>query len=582
VTLKIYWWFTRFFTASISIAGSDRLNREILNWLGSEVLMPKGTRILTARTETIQNDVWYPRRVEEQDEFHLDKRVPIKYLPTFGTTWFIYNYTVFMVRRIPLSGSSALANHAMGIPNEYAAAPVGEEPLVVMCLGRSVEPIKSFLDHCRSFAEKQRESFITVRASKQRYGNESWDSTILRPIRPLETVHFDETTKHELAADIKNYLDPATRRFYTDRGIPYRRGYLLHGPPGTGKTSLSLALAGTFGLELYLVHLPSVREDSELEKLFTALPRRCLVLLEDIDAVGTKRKPEMVEEDEDNDDSDEDETPSRSRVTLSGLLNVLDGVASQEGRIVLMTSNMAHKLDDALIRPGRIDKMIFLGNISQRSAELMFLRMYTPDQTHPLRDTRRDLKEGELQRLALEFSSQIPEDAFTPAQLQGYLLNRRDSPSAAAAETSEWVTQQTAKKEKAKLRAKRASEWRAKKRQKAAIKLLTKNTKASGIKVEEPEDAGKGKAGGDTKGEPTKPQEEGKDTKVEDKETTGKEDTDEGEKSINSPVDKAEEKTKGDTEEVEKSIDKHVDKPEKTKENENIADKEASHKVEEE
>jgi chaperone BCS1 len=563
VTLKIYWWFTRFFTASISIAGSDRLNREILNWLGSEILMPKGTRILTARTETIQNDAWYPRRhVEEKDEFHLDKRVPIKYLPTFGTTWFIFNYTVFMVQRIPLNGSSALANHAMGIPNEYAAAPIGDEPLVVMCLGRSVEPIKKFLDHCRDFAEKQRESFITVRASKQRYGNESWDSTILRPIRPLETVHFDETTKYELAADIKNYLDPATRRFYTDRGIPYRRGYLLHGPPGTGKTSLSLALAGTFGLELYLVHLPSVREDSELERLFTALPRRCLVLLEDIDAVGTKRKPEMVEEDDDGDDSDEEEAPIRSRVTLSGLLNVLDGVASQEGRIVLMTSNMAHKLDDALIRPGRIDKMIFLGNISQRSAELMFLRMYTPDKTHALRSISRDLKEGELQRLALQFSNQIPDDAFTPAQLQGYLLNRRNSPSAAAAETSEWVSEQIAKKEEAKSRAKRAAEWRAKKRQKAAMKLLAKNLKESGIEAEELAVTGKEK----TIGEPTKTEEERQATKVEDKEAGGKEDTDEVEKPIDEPVEKTEEKTKEDAGEGD-NIDSSVNKDdEKTKE----------------
>jgi hypothetical protein len=100
-----------------------------------------------------------------------------------------------------------------------------------------VEPIKRFLTACRDFAEKQREKYITVRASKQQYQRDSWDVTILRPIRPLETVHFDETTKAELVADIQNYLDPNTRKFYAARGIPYRRGYLLHGTPGTGKTS---------------------------------------------------------------------------------------------------------------------------------------------------------------------------------------------------------------------------------------------------------------------------------------------------------------------------------------------------------
>lgn len=94
------------------------------------------------------------------------------------------------------------------------------------CLGRSVGPIKRFLNTCRDFAERQREAYVTVRVSKSRYDDESWETTILRPIRPLNTIHFDEKTKSELVADIENYLDPGTRRFYTQRGIPYRRGAL--------------------------------------------------------------------------------------------------------------------------------------------------------------------------------------------------------------------------------------------------------------------------------------------------------------------------------------------------------------------
>jgi chaperone BCS1 len=484
---KVYWWIVRFLTASISIAGNDRLNREVLNWLGAHVLLKKGTRILTANSETIRNDAWSYRRVsQERNDYHHEKRMPVQYLPTFGTTWFIHGRNIFMVRRI-LTSSSHYHSAWSRTPDEYAGAPEGDEPLVIMCLGRSVEPIKRFLTTCREFADKQREAYITVRISKRSY-DDSWDTTILRPLRPLETVHFDEKVKEALVADIENYLDVNTRKFYNRRGIPYRRGFLLYGPPGTGKTSLSLALAGRFGLELYLLHMPSVRDDSVLEKLFTALPPRCLVLLEDIDAVGIKRRSRRSSDDnssdESNDESDKSDSESdldrgRSSCTLSGLLNVIDGVASQEGRIVLMTSNFAEKLDKALVRPGRVDRMIYLGQISQRSSELMFLRMFGPDANGaaPADRTVR-LPEEQLQKLALDFSKSIRDDVFTPAQVQGYLLNYRDSPLDAAANVERWVQDEVQLIEAAKEKERKASESKKKKRKERRVRRAAKMAEA--------------------------------------------------------------------------------------------------------
>ncbi|TVY65731.1 putative mitochondrial chaperone BCS1-B [Lachnellula suecica] len=480
IGIKIYWWFTALFTASISVASNDKLNREIINWIGTQVLTRQGTRILTAKTEAVQSDSWFsPRPNDESNEFHFDKRVPIQYLPTFGSTWFIHERTIFMIRRVSTNPNAGRA------PDEYSAAPNGNEPLVIMCLGRSVERIKRFLDSCRDFAEKQRQSFTTVRASNDQYHRECWDTRILRPIRPLETVHFDEKTKEALVADVTNYLDPATRQFYMERGIPYRRGYLLHGTPGTGKSSLSLALAGAFGLEMYLLHLPSIRDDNELQKLFVALPPRCIVLLEDIDAVGIDQRADMDEEEDEDEKDNMNINRKTSQCTLSGLLNVLDGVSSQEGRIVVMTSNRANQLDKALVRPGRIDSKIFLGNISQRSAELMFMRMYTPGATYTTASgVRTELDEEELQKLALDFSGKIPDKLFTPAELQGYLLNHRVSPSMAAAQTTPWVDEQKATMAEEKLRAKKAAEKRAKRRKEAAIDKFAKTVWAADLAVE--------------------------------------------------------------------------------------------------
>lgn len=472
VALHVYRWITRFFTASVSIPGNDRLNREVLNWLGAQVLTRQDTRILTARSAAAENDAWDFRRIKRND-YHHEKRMPIQYLPTFGITFFIHERRVFLVRRIadlrqpvPLGPGLGLGiGFSTTSPDQYVVPPNGTEPLVVMCLGRSVHPIKRFLNTCREFAEKQRESFITVRATRCQFHRESWDTTILRPIRPLHTVHMDKKIKDDLVNDIEGYLKPATRRFYTERGIPYRRGYLLYGPPGTGKTSLSLALAGRFGLELYILHTPSVSSDGELERLFTALPPQCIILLEDIDTVGIKRQSQ------DEDELAETERKLREgtrsgHCTLSGLLNVLDGVTSQEGRIVLMTSNAAANLDEALVRPGRIDIMIYMGHIDSDAAEDMFLRMYEPDKNEEPNpaETCAQLEPELLHKLAKDFGARLNPGVFTPAQLQGFLLNHRAQPEAALAGLESWMLAEKLKMESLEARLAEEARIAAKKR----------------------------------------------------------------------------------------------------------------------
>src|SRR5690606_16609320 len=90
-----------------------------------------------------------------------------------------------------------------------------------------------------------------------------WTKVATRPSRPVETVVLDEVQKQKVLWDINEYLHPATPHWYANRGIPYRRGYLFHGPPGTGKTSLSFAIAGVFGLDIYCVSLlePTLSEE---------------------------------------------------------------------------------------------------------------------------------------------------------------------------------------------------------------------------------------------------------------------------------------------------------------------------------
>ena len=146
---------------------------------------------------------------------------------------------------------------------------------------------------------------------------------------------------------------------YIDRGIPYRRGYLMHGPPGCGKSSFVAALAGELGYDICVLNLSdSGLTDDRLSHALSTTPPTSLVLLEDIDAAFVQR-------------SANDRGGRQSHVTFSGLLNALDGVAAGEERILFMTTNHLDRLDPALIRPGRVDVIHHIGHASRSQCHRM-------------------------------------------------------------------------------------------------------------------------------------------------------------------------------------------------------------------
>lgn len=141
--------------------------------------------------------------------------------------------------------------------------------------------------------------------------------------------------------------------WYKNKGVPYRRGYLLYGPPGTGKTSFTQAIAGELKLNICYLNLSGGNLcDDGLNRALNDAPADSIILLEDIDGIFIQREEVQGNK------------RRRRRVTFSGLLNALDGVRSQEGRILFMTTNHKEKLDPALLRPGRCDFHVKLDNAS--------------------------------------------------------------------------------------------------------------------------------------------------------------------------------------------------------------------------
>jgi chaperone BCS1 len=142
-----------------------------------------------------------------------------------------------------------------------------EEQISVSCMGRSPQVLKELFSKCRTEYLK----LVQNKTSIFEHQNDDWKRTRARDVRKFETVILNEKVKRGLLKDIKNFLDPKSRKWYSSRGIPYRRGYLLYGPPGTGKSSLSLSIAGCFDLDIYILNLPSV-DDGSLSTLFAELP----------------------------------------------------------------------------------------------------------------------------------------------------------------------------------------------------------------------------------------------------------------------------------------------------------------------
>ena len=518
VSIRFLWnhayaYFQTYFMSFISIESDDDIYEHVMDWIG-EQRVSKNSQSLMAKTGhfTWDADLADDGASESMNDGTLlnfsnwDSKIPPKFQPYFGIHRFWHNGRYFQLKR---------ETKQMMVSGWGGSVLRDDETIRLTCVGRSTQPIKDLIKECqdRYFDKKSSKTIVRRPATKEMRsrGRNPWTRVATRPSRPMDTVVLEHDQKERVLADINEYLHPGSPRWYANRGIPYRRGYLFHGPPGTGKTSLSFAIAGIFGLDIYCISLlePTLTEE-DLGLLFNNLPRRCVVLLEDIDSAGLVRRdePEEAEKAKDKDANTQigaeiakaiksvqdksDKTKNNQGISLSGLLNAIDGVASHEGRVLVMTTNFPEKLDEALIRPGRVDMEVGFTMASRSQIRKLFVRMYSADTFSTIPSskangsvhnstmsvqpnvvaklTNGDLKKAngtftpptilkekvipleELTEIAEQFADRLPESEFTPAEVQGFLLTRKKEPKRALEEVEEWRDKlQTAKAAKSKL-----------------------------------------------------------------------------------------------------------------------------------
>ena len=189
-----------------------------------------------------------------------------------------------------------------------------------------------------------------------------WQHLSKLPKRNTTTLHLPDNLLQDTLNNIKDFF--ADKDKYLEYGIPYKRNYLFEGLPGTGKTSFIFVLASHFDMDIAIINFSLSIDDATFMKSVSKLPDDCFLVLEDIDTLFVDRKPG---------DS------NKSMVSFSGILNTLDGMARRNKQITFLTTNYISKLDSALIRPGRIDKIISFSYATMEQIENFFMK-FLPNQ----------------------------------------------------------------------------------------------------------------------------------------------------------------------------------------------------------
>ncbi|KAI0676152.1 P-loop containing nucleoside triphosphate hydrolase protein [Trametes maxima] len=401
--------------------------------------------------------------------------------------------------------------------------------LKISVVARNNDILKRLVLEAKREYEKDAEHRVHIFMADTTYGCWRWNGA--RQKRPMSSIVLEPGVKDMILADCKDFL--ASEDWYAERGIPFRRGYLLHGVPGSGKTSLIHSLAGELGLDIYVVSLSSKgMSDNTLTTLMGNVPSRCILLLEDLDAAftrgisrdetstgaptGSSSTSSSSSKGKDKEDSD------GSTLSLSGLLNSLDGVAAAEGRLLFATTNHIERLDPALSRPGRMDVWVNFKHATKWQAEGIFkcffpARSSTPAATnappttgapstpataattkHPadatsaanLAESKRKraahsiplLSEEEISDLARRFADAIPENELSVAALQGYLLRNKTRPRECVDEVAAWIISEREMREKLK---KEKEEREAKEKKEAEDKAKKEKEEADAKEKEE-------------------------------------------------------------------------------------------------
>jgi len=250
-------------------------------------------------------------------------------------------------------GKWVLLEHAIEDSGSEDNPFIRRETITLKMFGRRANRLREIVTQAVDMANERRRG-KQVAFINNGYGE--WMQISASEPRKPESVVLPGDMREEILGDAAWFL--GAFEWHQRRGLPYRRGYLFHGPPGNGKSTMIQVLAGRFDLPIYVLSLTEDNlTDSRLVACMARVPSRAVVAIEDADKVPFSEK-------------------SGEGVTMAGLLNAIDGVLASSGRLLVMTANDISGLPEPLLRPGRIDRRWLFSVPDKDELSLMFTRFF--------------------------------------------------------------------------------------------------------------------------------------------------------------------------------------------------------------